>query len=576
MSFSTRRNPILTAKPWAFAEIFAHSAKFMDSRRPWSCIMFMAVFPPGAPRHASPNRIFSTMSSPETSPVHQFADERDRHFQTDHLKADLGARSARGGAVTLTAQVCKFALSTLSAIVLARLLTPLDYGLIGMVAIVVGFLGMFQYLGLSTATVKWSDLNHQQVSTLFWLNIALSAAIAIITIAAAPLAVWFYKEPRLVGIMFGYAVSTLLIGLAIQHEAILIRQMRFAMIAAIEISAMAIALAAAIVAAYFGVGYWALVINQLVLAFITVVGMWSVCRWRPSLPSRAAGVRSMVSYGGNLTGFNMMSYFARNMDNLLLGKVWGAYQLGVYSRAYQMLLMPMSQINAPLMSVAVPALSRLSDSPARYRAAFLKIVEKIAMITMPGVVFMIATSDWLVLFLLGPKWHDTGRIFMLLGIAALVQPVTRAVLWLFTTQGRASELFAWGVISAVIAVVSIVAGLRWGAFGVAAGYAASDLLITTPLLFWFAGRRGPVKTADFYITIAPAFCAALCSLATLLIFRPWLASWSLVIGRLAAAFVITAIVSLAVFAALPAGRLAMQSFKEMTLMLFKRQRTSTV
>src|SRR5262249_2268726 len=151
------------------------------------------------------------------------------------------------------------------------------------------------------------------------------------------------------------------------------------------------------------------------------------------LPRRGSEVRSMLSYGGNLTGYNMMNYFARNMDNLLLGKFWGAYQLGVYSRAYQMLLMPMSQINQPLIAVAVPALSRLTDSPARYRSAFLKILEKIAMITMPGVVFMIATSDWLVLFLLGPQWHDAARIFMLLGVAALFQPVTRPALWLFTT-----------------------------------------------------------------------------------------------------------------------------------------------
>lgn len=478
--------------------------------------------------------------------------------------------------VTIAAHACKFVLSTFSAIVLARLLTPQDYGLIGMVAILVGFLGMFQYLGLSTATIKWSDLNHQQVSTLFWLNVGLSATIMLLAIAAAPLAAWFYKEPRLIGITIGYAISILITGLAIQHEAILIRQMRFGVTAAIEISAMAIGLAAAIVAAVYGFGYWALVINQLVLAMVTVIGSWAACRWRPGLPARDAGVRSMVSYGGNVTGFNIMSYFARNLDNLLLGKFWGAYQLGVYSRAYQMLLMPMSQINAPLMSVAVPALSRLSDSPARYRSAFLKILEKIAMVTMPGVVFMIATSDWLVLVLLGPKWQDTGRIFMLLGIAAIVQPVTRAALWLFTTQGRSREFFMWGIISASIAVASIVGGLRWGALGVAAGYAASDLLLTTPLLFWFAGRRGPVRTIDFYVTIAPAFSAALCSLAVLLLCRPWLAAWPSLIGRLTLAFAITVAVSLIVFAALPTGRLAMQGFKEMTLMLFKRERASLV
>jgi PST family polysaccharide transporter len=514
---------------------------------------------------------------PNSLPTHKFApDDRDDHFRTEHLQKDLGARSARGGVVTLSAQLCKFGLSTLSAIVLARLLTPQDYGLIGMVAIVVGFLGMFQYLGLSTATMKWSKLTHDQVTSLFWMNIALSAAIALLITAAAPLAAWFYKEPRLIGITIGYGMATLVLGFSIQHEAILIRQMRFAVTAAIEISAMAIALASAIVAAINHFGYWALVVNQVVLAVVTTIGCWVGCRWRPGLPKIAAGVRSMVSYGGNLTGYHMMSYFARNLDNLLIGKVWGAYQLGVYSRAYQLLLMPMAQINAPLMSVAVPALSRLSDSPARYRSAFLKIVEKIAMITMPAVVFMIATSDWLVLFLLGPKWSDTGRIFMLLGIAALLQPVTRSVLWLFQTQGRARELFQWGIISAIIAVTSIVGGLRWGAFGVAAAYAISDLLLTTPLLFWFAGRRGPVRTSDFYITIAPAFAASLCSLAALLALRPWLLASPVLAVRLVAAFAITAIVSVLVFAALPAGRQAMQSFKEMTLLLFKRQRPSAI
>jgi len=170
-----------------------------------------------------------------------------------------------------------------------------------MVAIIVGFLGMFQYLGLSTATVKWSELNHEQVSTLFWVNIGLSAAIMILTICAAPLAAWFFKEPRLTGITIGYAVAILITGAAIQHEAILIRQMRFSIIAVIEISAMAIGLSAAIVAALYGARYWALVINQLVLATVTVIGSWSACRWRPSLPVRGTNVRSMLSYGGNLT-----------------------------------------------------------------------------------------------------------------------------------------------------------------------------------------------------------------------------------------------------------------------------------
>ena len=280
----------------------------------------------------------------------------------------------------------------------------------------------------------------------------------------------------------------------------------------------------------------------------------------------------MLAYGGNLTGFNVMTFLARNLDNALIGKFWGAYQLGVYSRAYQMLLMPMQQINAPLITVVVPALSRLADSPERYRTAYLKILEKIAMITMPGVAFMIATSDWLVLFMLGPQWREAARIFALLGVAAIIQPVTRTALWLFTTQGRSREIFKWGVVGGTIAVASIVAGLPWGATGVATSYALTDLCLTTPLLFWYIGRSGPVRTGDLYRTIAPAACASVCSLVVLLICHQWLEVFPQLIVRLVFAFGITLVVSLGIFAALPAGRRAMQNFKEMILLLFKGKR----
>ncbi|HBB87845.1 MAG TPA: lipopolysaccharide biosynthesis protein [Blastocatellia bacterium] len=475
--------------------------------------------------------------------------------------------------VTLSAQVFKFVFSTVATIVLARLLTPEDYGLIGMVAILINFVGMFQYLGLSTATVKWAELNHRQVSTLFWINMGLSAAIMLITIASGPLLAWFYKEPRLIGITIGYGITILLTGLAIQHEAILTRQMRFTAIVVVEVVALLIGFVAAVVAAWYGAGYWALVLNQMVMTITLVIGVWVVCRWRPGWPARGIGIRSMLSYGGNLTGFNIMTFFSRNLDNALIGKFWGPYQLGIYSRAYQMLLMPMQQINAPLAAVAIPALSRLADSPERYRAAYLKILEKVVLVTMPLAALMIATSDWMVLLLLGPQWRGTGRIFMLLGIAAMIQPVTKTAWWLFSTQGRTRELFHWGLMGGAIAIVSIVAGLPWGATGVAASYAVADLCIATPLLFWYVGRRGPVRTSDFYRTIAPVSAACVCSLAILFLCRPWLTAVPSLVARLSIAFGITVGVSLLVLSALPAGRLAMLSLKETLLLLLKRNRT---
>jgi PST family polysaccharide transporter len=500
--------------------------------------------------------------------------DEDRHFRTDHLSDDLGGRSARGGAVTLASQGFKFFTGMAATIILARLLTPQDYGLIGMVAIVINFVSMFQYLGLSTATVKWAQLNHQQVSTLFWLNMALSVVITLVTAASGPLLAWFYGDSRLTWITLGYAISIIFTGLLIQHEAILSRQMRFTALAVIDISSLLAGLTVALIAAWYGAGYWALVLSQLVSTLARVLGTWTGCKWRPGLPVRGSGIRAILSYGGNLTGFSFINFFSRNLDNALIGRFWGPYQLGLYAKAYQILLLPMDQINAPIAAVAVPALSRLSDSPERYRKAYLSVLEKIAMITMPGIAFMIATSDWLVLLLLGSQWRGAGRIFMLLGLAAIIQPVTRTALWMFTTQGRTSELLKWGAIGGGIAVVAIIAGLPWGATGVAASYAAADLCISTPLLFWYVGRKGPVRTSDFYRTIGPSICAAGCTLVMLFVLRDWLGLFPLFV-RLAFAAGIALGVSLLVFRVLPAGRLALQGFAE-TLILIRNGKKESV
>jgi PST family polysaccharide transporter len=160
---------------------------------------------------------------------------------------------------------------------------------------------------------------------------------------------------------------------------------------------------------------------------------------------------------------------------------------------------------------------------------------------------------------------------MLLGIAALIQPVTKTCTWLFSTQGRSRELFHWGLIGGAIAVVSILAGLPWGATGVAASYALADLFIATPLLFWYVGRHGSIRASDFYRTIAPAAAASVCSLALLLSCRPWLGSVTPLIPRLSIALGLTVGCSLIVFCALPAGRLAIRGFKETLLLLLKRK-----
>jgi PST family polysaccharide transporter len=487
-------------------------------------------------------------------------------FNTDGLKADLGARTARGSVIAVGSQGLRFVVGIVVTAVLARLLTPQDYGLVGMVAVVTGFVSMFKDLGLSHATIQRAEINNRQVSTLFWINVCVSLFIMLLTVAIAPLVARFFGEPRLTGITIVTATGFLFGGLTVQHEALLKRQMRFGALSAVGFAALTANILTTIILALRGAGYWALVLGQLALGVVGAIGAWVVCRWRPGWPGKYEEVRSLVAFGRNLTGFGIINYFARNLDNLLIGRVWGTVALGFYAKAYQLLLLPIDQINEPLTSVAVPALSRLTDSPERYRQAYLRLLEKVALVTMPGVALMIATSDWLVLIVLGPQWGATARIFALLGITGLFQPIANTTGWLLITQGRTHHQFQWGLIGGTIAIVAIVAGLPWGAVGVAASYACARVFLADPLLYWFVGRSGPVRMSDFYRAIAPVTCASLCALLATLAFRHWNTLNSPLLGLLVAAF-ITGATTLAVLFIIPAGRAALRDVKTSLFLL---------
>lgn len=493
----------------------------------------------------------------------------DRHFRTDHLKADLTARAARGGVLAVGSQGVKFFFSIAATVVLARLLTPADYGLIGMVAVVTGFVSLFKDMGLSQATVQREEVTAAQVSTLFWVNLAVSGGVMLLTAALSPVVAWFYGEPRLALITVGYAAGFLAGGLTVQHEALLRRQMRFGALAGLELGALVAGLAAGVALAWRGWGYWALVANQLVVGIVYAAGVWGVCRWVPGRPVRGAGVRSMLAFGGNLTGFNVVNYFGSNLDNILVGRFWGARQLGLYAKAYQLLLLPIDQINTPVAGVSVPALARLTGEPERYRAAYVRILEKLTLVTMPLAAFMILTSDWLVRLVLGPQWDETARIFMILGFGALLLPIHNSTGWLFMTQGRTREMFHWGFIDVAMKVLLVVAGLPWGATGVAFGIVAR-VYLQAPLLFWYVGRRGPVRAGDICRAAIPAACAAACTLAALIGLRALIPSATPLAG-LAAAFGATACATLFALVCLPKGRAALQDLKNTFFLLLARR-----
>lgn len=480
----------------------------------------------------------------------------DKYFKTDHLKTNLGGRTARGGTLAIATQALKFFLTIGATSVMARLLSPHDYGLIGMVAFVTAFVSTYKDLGLAAATIQRPEITFEQVSTLFWINLALSAGITIFTIAISPLVAWFYGEPRLTAITIVTAFGFIISGITVQHEALLRRQMRYVALSVINMASMVVGYVVGISMALKGFSYWSLVGSQLAVATSTTLMILAFCRWLPGLPRKDTGVRSMVRFGGNLTGFATINFFSRNLDNLLIGRVWGAQQLGIYSRAYQLMMLPIEQINEPMTSVAVPSLSRLTDDPPAYRRAYLRMLEKIALITMPGIALLMVTADWIVSIILGAQWSEVASLLIILGIAGLIQPISNTTGWLFITQGRTNEMFKVAMIGGPITMASIAAGLPWGAKGVAAFYVAVHLLLTH-LTYWWVAKKGPVKILDFYRVIGTFGIASLGGMAASIAFRYWQHPTNAFVGIIACS-IITGTTTLLILSLLPSGRSALK------------------
>jgi O-antigen/teichoic acid export membrane protein len=397
-------------------------------------------------------------------------------------------RAIRGGMITSASQGILFFLRLGSIVVLARMLIPEHFGLIGMVASLTVLIERFQDLGLGDAIVQKKEITHEQVSTLFWINLGICIFLSIVVSLCAKGVAWFYHDQRLTLITIAFASNFVFSGLSIQHQALIRRQMRFDLFALIQIITNTFGVIVSIVLAWKGYGYWALVWKELARTLLNTVMAWILCPWRPGLPVRNSGVKSMLKFGGNVTGFNMLSYFTNNLDSILLGKFCGAVPVGLYSRAKQLTTMPVSQLLEPIRYISLPALSALQNDPAKYRTYFEKMLAVLSFLYMPIIVYTGIFSHPIVFLALGSQWMDAVPIFRLLAISTFATPVVAMLGTIMLASGKTKRYFFWGVFTSFSVVAAYVVGIKWGVLGISASCAfatAANLIFS--MLYVFKG-----------------------------------------------------------------------------------------
>jgi PST family polysaccharide transporter len=430
----------------------------------------------------------------------------------------LKAASARGGLVTVFAQLLKLFCTLASTMVLSRLLAPADFGLVAMATAVTGVLMIFKDGGLSMVTLQRENITLGQVSTLFWVNLALGIVLAGVSVALAlPMAAW-YREPRLVWITLVLSGTFILGAATVQHEALLRRQMRYRALAVVEVISMAVGAAVGISMAWFGCGYWALVGVLLASGLASLVTILIALPWRPDRPRRDRETRSLLHFGGMVTGSDFLNYLFRNADNVLIGWYWGAFPLGLYAKAYSLLMLAPKQINTPVAGVAISTLSRLQQDPPRFRRYFLGGYSLVASINLPLIIGLSIFADDVVRMVLGSQWDQAVPLFRLLVPAAVTGSLLNPFGWLFIATGHPERQVRFGVWWCVLLLGAFVVGLPHGPAGVAAAYSIMSCLLTLPLCF-YAIRGTAIRPLDLLRAIWPPLVGVLAATVVAVVFR---------------------------------------------------------
>jgi O-antigen/teichoic acid export membrane protein len=380
----------------------------------------------------------------------------------------MGVRTiaTNGAMISIVGQFVRIATQAGSIVVLARILTPVDFGLLAMTYPIVLFATALQEAGLGMAVLQRKTIGDSELSTVFWISAAFGLGLAILLVLVSGPVAEFYGDPRIESLLMASSALVVLGSLSSVPFAVLNRELRFVRMSIIDIVSLLAGFAVSVTAAIVTQSYWALWLLSFTSALISFVMVWALCSWRPKKTLSFKGVKDLVAFGSNLTVFNLFNHVVRHIDNVLIGKVWGAEQLGFYDRAYKLMLLPVFLVNVPLKRVIVPLLVQARDEPDQYRKLYLGALQASLLLTVPPVVVVAAEPGKIIELLLGHGWAQSAPIFQWLSIVCILQLATTTLGWIFLTRNRARDMMIAGVISCILTCVFFVAGVKWGAQGV--------------------------------------------------------------------------------------------------------------
>lgn len=414
------------------------------------------------------------------------------------------------------AQIVRQIMQFLTTAVLARLLSPSDFGLVGMATVITGFIGIFNDLGTSSAIIQRKQISDSLVSTIFWVNVIIGILASLILLVCAPLVAIFYREPRVTEVLMVLALTFIISGFSIAHKAILEKKIAFRILAKIEIISVILGSITGISSAFLGLGVWSLVVQTLVFVSSTSILLWLTSQWKPQFVFCLSDLREVSSYSLNLTGFSVFNYFVRNADYILIGRFLGSQDLGYYTLAYRLMLYPLQNVSSVIGRVMFPVLSQVQDDNVKFRSVYLKAIATISLIVFPLMTGFCVLAEPFILVVFGQQWRPVIILLIILSPLGMIQSLATTVGHIYNAKGRTGWLFIWGIVTGFLAIIAFIIGLHWGIIGVASAYAIYYIFLVSYPCFAIPFRLIELPMSEFGLLILrPLVASLLMSIAIL-------------------------------------------------------------
>ncbi|GMN02436.1 lipopolysaccharide biosynthesis protein [Erythrobacter sp. MTPC3] len=425
---------------------------------------------------------------------------------------NLGSLAARGSTIALLSHGIFVTLQIVQLVILSRLLTPDDFGIVGMAMAITGFIRLFQDMGLTSATIQRRTINQDLISALFFLNLIVGLGLMLLCWLAAPVAGMIFSDDRVPLVIVFLSLTMPMLALRAQHLALVSRRMEFLKLNLGQlVSNIGGVTAACMTAWQTDLGYWSLVVGQLTTGFIDVVYFWIASRWRPTMPRRGNGARSAFNFGIKIMMSNILGWVWKQSDNALIGWRWGSVELGYYARAYSILLMPLAIISGPIGSAVIPALSRMQDNVARWEHLFTRTARIVAALSALLAAVLYVNATFLVALALGSGWEVSGEIFAVLALSILPGITWELARFAFLSLGRSDVMLKYSIVAGPAYLAGFIAGLPWGGIGVAWALAAVSWALAIPTVIVTA-RTAKISSLRLLADLTPPLAGFLLAL----------------------------------------------------------------